>query len=89
MTVEVSAGPRWLFSLGMGFVSNIRRNMLFYSVLQSLGSASYVARITLGCKFINNGTLLGGRNAILLNGGKGFICFSKRKELLPIQGCFR
>ena len=31
----------------MGFVSNIRRDMLFYSILQSLGSAPYVARITL------------------------------------------
>ena len=31
--------PRWLFSFGMGFVSNMRRNMLFYSVLQSLGGA--------------------------------------------------
>ena len=36
----------------MGFVSNIRGNMLFYSVLQSLGGASYVARITLAHKFI-------------------------------------
>ena len=54
--------------LGMGFVSNIRRNMLFYSILQSLGSASYVARITLARKFIYNGTFLCGRNALLLNG---------------------
>ena len=46
------ARPRWLFSFGMGFVSNINRNMLFYSVLQSLGGASYVARITLARKFI-------------------------------------
>ena len=38
---------------------------------QSLGSASYVARITLARKFINNGTFLVGRNAILLNGWKG------------------
>ena len=74
---------------GDGFCTNTRRNMLFYSILQSLGSASYVARITLACKFIYNGTLLGGKNAILLNGGKGFICFSKRKELLPIKGSFR
>ena len=44
------ARPRWLFSFGMGFVSNIRRNMLLYSVLQSLGGASYVARITLARK---------------------------------------
>ena len=50
------AGPRWLFSFGMGFVSNIRRNMLFYYVLQSLGGASYVARITLARKFIYNRT---------------------------------
>ena len=48
----------------MGFVSNIRRNMLFYSILQSLGSASYVARITLARKFIYNGTFLCGRNAL-------------------------
>ena len=64
------ARPRWLFSLGMGFVSNIRRNMLFYSILQSLGSASYVARITLARNFIYNGTFVCGRNALLLNGRK-------------------
>ena len=29
--------PPQEFSLRMGFVSNIRRNMLFYSILQSLG----------------------------------------------------
>ena len=46
--------------------------MLFYSILQYLGSASYVARITLACKFINNRTLFGGRNTILLNGWKDF-----------------
>ena len=63
--------PRWLFSFGMGFVSNMRRNMLFYSVLQSLGGASYVARITLARKFIYNRTFLCGRNAVLLNGRKG------------------
>ena len=65
------ARPRWLFSLGMGFVSNIRRNMLFYSVLQSLGGASYVARITMARKFIYNGTTMCGRNAFFLNGRKG------------------
>ena len=58
---------------GMGFVSNIRRNMLFYSVLQSLGGASYVARITLARKFIYNRTFLCGRNAVLLNGRKGLL----------------
>ena len=63
--------PRWLFSFGIGFVSNLRRNMLFYSVLQSLGGASYVARITLARKFIYNRTFLCGRNAVLLNGRKG------------------
>ena len=63
--------PRWLFSFGMGFVSNMRRNMLFYSVLQSLGGASYVARITLARKLIYNRTFLCGRNAVLLNGRKG------------------
>ena len=44
--------------------------MLFYSVLQSLGGASYVARITLARKFIYNRTFLCGRNAVLLNGRK-------------------
>ena len=38
---------------------------------QSLGCAAYVARITLARKFINNGTFLVGRHAILLNGWKG------------------
>ena len=38
---------------------------------QSLGCASYVPRITLARKLINNGTFLFGRNAILLNGWKG------------------
>ena len=38
---------------GMSFVSNTRRNMLFYSILQSLGSAFYVTRITLARKLIN------------------------------------
>ena len=66
-----SARPRWLFSLGMGLASNTRRNMQFYSILESLGSASYIDRITLARKFICNGTLLCGRNAILLNGWKG------------------
>ena len=56
---------------GDGFVSNIRRNMLFYSILQSLGSASYIARITLARKFKDNGTFLCGRNALLLSGRKG------------------
>ena len=63
--------PRWMFSFGMGFVSNMRRNMLFHSVLQSLAGASYVARITLARKFIYNRTFLCGRNAVLLNGRKG------------------
>ena len=62
-------GGCWMteVSLGMGFVSNIRRNMLFYSILQSLGGASYVARITLARKLIYNRTFLCGRNAVLLN----------------------
>ena len=63
------AGP---ISFGIGFVSNIRRNMLFYSVLQSLGGASYVARITLARKFIYKRTSLCGRNAVLLNGRRAF-----------------
>ena len=45
--------------------------MLFYPIPQSLGCASYVARITLEHKFINDGTFLVGSNAILLNGWKG------------------
>ena len=53
------------------FEGHVGRNMLFYPIPQSLGSASYVARITLARKFINNGTFLVGRNAILLNGWKG------------------
>ena len=63
--------PRWLFSFGMGFVSNMRRNMLFYSNPPSLGGASYVARITLARKFIYNRTFLCGRIAVLLIGRKG------------------
>ena len=65
------ARRRWLFSLGTTFVSNTRWNILFYSILQYLGSAFYVAIIALARKFINNGTFLCGRNAILLNGPKG------------------
>ena len=48
--------------------------MLFYPIPQSLVCASYVARLTLARKFINNGTILVGRNAILLNGWKGSPC---------------
>ena len=44
--------------------------MLIYPIPQSLGCASYVAKITLARKFINNETLVGGRNTILLNGWK-------------------
>ena len=36
-----------------------------FSIPQSLGCASYIAKITLARKFINNRTLLGGRNVIL------------------------
>ena len=39
--------------------------MLFYPIPQSLGCAAYVARITLARKFINDGTFLVGRHAIL------------------------
>ena len=60
-----SASPRWLFSLEMSFVSNSRLSN-YHPIIQS-----YVARITLARKFIYNGTLLFGRNAILLNGWKG------------------
>ena len=45
--------------------------MLFYPIPQSLGCATYVARITLARKFINDGTFLVGMHAILLNGRKG------------------
>ena len=48
--------------------------MLLYPIPQSLVCASYVARITLAPKFINNGNDLVGRNAILLNGWKGSPC---------------
>ena len=53
------------------FVSYVGRNMLFYHIPQSLGCAAYVARITLAHKFINDGSFLPGRHAILLNGWKG------------------
>ena len=62
---------RRLFSLRGSFVSYVGRNMLFYPIPQSLGCAPYVARITLARKFINDGTFLFGRDAILLNGWKG------------------
>ena len=71
---------RKLFSLRGSFVSYVGRNMLFYPILQSLGCASYVARITLARKFINEGTFLVGRNAILLNGWK----FSSKFTLPPV-----
>ena len=60
-----------LFPLTGSFVSYVSRNMSFYPIPVSLGCATYVARITLTCKFINNRTRLGGRNAILLTGWKG------------------
>ena len=53
--------------------------MLSFPIPQSLGCASYVARITLARKFINNGTLLGGGIAILLNGWKGLFCTVKKR----------
>ena len=62
---------RRLFSLRGSFVSYVGRNMLFYPIPQSFGCASYVARIKLARKFINNGTFLVGRNAIPLNRWKG------------------
>ena len=52
-------------------MSFVERNVLFYHPAQSLGCASYVARITLARKFKNKGTLLGGRNPIFLYGSKG------------------
>ena len=44
--------------------------MLFYPIPQSLGCAAYVARITVTRKFLNDGTFLVGRHAILLDGQK-------------------
>ena len=70
-SVSRSTISRRLFSLRDSFVSYVGRNMLFYPIPQPLGCASYVARITLARKFINDGTSLVGRNAILLNGWKG------------------
>ena len=46
-----------------------------------LGSESYVARITLARKLIDNGTLLGGRNKILLNGWKGLFYTVNNKRI--------
>ena len=62
---------RRLFSLRGSFASYVGMNMLLYLISQSLGCASYVTRITLARKFINNGNFLVGRHAILLNGWKG------------------
>ena len=62
---------RRLFSLRGSFVPYVGRNMLFYPIPQSLFCGSYLARITLALTFINNGTFLVGRNAILFNGWKG------------------
>ena len=47
--------------------------MLFYSIPQSLCCVSYVAKITLARKLRDNKTLLGGRNAVLLNRWKGLL----------------
>ena len=49
----------------------LRGSFVFYPLPKSLGCASYVAKIILARKFINNRTLLIDRNAILLNGWKG------------------
>ena len=55
--------------------------MLFYPIPQSFGCASYVAKITLAQKFINNRTLLGGRNAILfgIDGGALLVLYTIRR----------
>ena len=73
----IFARPRSLFSLWVGFVSNIRRKMLFYSILQSLGSASYVARITLWVNSYTTEPFLCFRNAVLLNGWKGLLYYKQ------------
>ena len=41
------------FLCGAVFFSNVGKNMLFNPIAQTLGCASYVARITLARKFIN------------------------------------
>ena len=46
---------RRLFSLRGSFVFYVGRNIVFYPIPKSLGFASYVARITQACKFINIG----------------------------------
>ena len=71
ISVSRPTRSRRLFPLRGSFVSYVVRNKLFYPIPQSLGCAFYVARITLARKFINDGTFLVGRNAILLNGWKG------------------
>ena len=53
---------RRLFSLRGSFVSYVGRNMLFCPIPQSLGCASYEAKITVALKFINNGTFFVRRN---------------------------
>ena len=58
-------------SLRDEFSSNTRRYMLCFSIFQFLGSSSYVARIILARKLVDNGTLLDGRDTILLEGWKG------------------
>ena len=50
----------------------VGRNMLFFHICRPLGCASFVSRITLARKFINNRTFLAGRNGIHLNGWEGF-----------------
>ena len=64
---------RRLFPLRGSFVSYVGRNMLFYPIPQSLGYASYVARITQAREFINNGIFLVGRNAIFSMDGRALL----------------
>ena len=49
------------------FFPDTRGDMLFYSVCQSLRSASYAPSFTSARKFINKNTLLSGRNAIVFS----------------------
>ena len=61
--------------------------MLFYPIPQPFGCASYVARITLARKFINDGTFLVGWNVILLNGWKGTPSAVNNTDVLYSEEC--
>ena len=65
-----SSRSRTLFSFSISFICYVRRSILFYPIPQSFVFVSYVVRITLAHKCINNGPLLAGRTALFLNGWK-------------------